>query len=216
MKDQHALTSRDTFNRYNTLYQGPFTQRARTIKTSPAEYFDDEQIDEAVNLVNHDQTDIRGPQNDLYDRFYRRNSSNKMTLLGKEYISRKSKINDADPKILVSHFHNEYDSVNMDNFSRQISITRVSPYSEKEASVGKQFSEFMKRKTQKNFTVIGKQRGTKLLEDPLKRKSPYTARVGATRNASGRLLGIMAKQALVGRNPEISKAFQVALVNKNF
>lgn len=49
------------------------------------------------------------------------------------------------------------------------------------------------------------------VEDPLTRKHTATFN-RQSRSESGRLLSIIAKQAVIGRNHEVSKVFHVALV----
>jgi len=216
MKEQRAFTQRDSFTTKSTNYNTPYTQRPmnsyKTRLDPASNQYLDFQGEETSNLVPLDQRDpSRGPREDLYDRFYRRNTSNK-TLVGREYIQAKHRASELDPKIVVTPVHEEFEAVHMDQFTRQISITRVSPYSPKEASLREHFSDFFARKFRKTYTVSGKAGTFKVLEDPLKRKSFFTSRVRSARGASGRLLGIMARQAINGRNPDISKIFQKALV----
>lgn len=116
-----------------------------------------------------------------------------------------------DPKIIITPVADEFEMLNSPGLS-----SRTSPFTPKRDSVAKQLSFFLKKKLGTG-TELSSLDSKNKIEDPLRRKSFLIPRSKPQRNEGGRLLNIMARQAVSNRNTDVSKIFSVALVNyKNY
>ena len=97
--------------------------------------------------------------------------------------------------------------------SPERSSRRSLSWTPKKKTLRKHISEIFKRGPSQKFESSFTATPRNFIEDPLKRKSRHTSsKYRSSRNESGRLLTIMAKQAINGKNLEVSKIFFTALV----
>jgi len=162
-------------------------------------------------IANPSQMEESSPQT-FYDRFIRRKDTHYSTLINRDFFLTRFKKTESDPKIVITPVNEELQKLNVDTFSPRLSVARTSPYSPKKMGIKKQVSEFVFRRFVKTEVDSEKTMPINIVEDPLKRKAVFYAKIRPSRNTPGRLLHIMAKQAVSGRNTEVSKTFLAALV----
>ena len=95
----------------------------------------------------------------------------------------------------------------------EIKISRSSlPSSQKISSSKRRASEFFMKKDRKDIS-IGSMKLSSFAEDMLSVKSLFTTKPArSTKQKTSKLLGVIAGQAVNGKNPEISKILAAALV----
>lgn len=100
----------------------------------------------------------------------------------------------------------------MDTLSPLKSTARASLFVPKMDTPTRRLSVFLKKTFQGDTESSHRLSSRQIVEDPLKRKSFVSPRYRSTRSGYGRLLAIIAGQAVSGKNAEISKVFYTALV----
>ena len=129
-----------------------------------------------------------------------------------DYFQAKLRHTESDPRIIITPVNEEHDQLNNSSvFTPRQSTFRSSPYSPKKVGLKRHVSVLLGRSINKD-DPLGGYDGSNKVEDPLKRKTVFSSRVRTSRSSQGRLLSILARQAVVGKNTDVSKVFLMALV----
>lgn len=151
------------------------------------------------------------PRVGTFTRISSRKDSNFATT--QDYLNAKLRHTESDPRIIITPVNEEYDQLNNSSvLTPRQSTFRSSPYSPKKVGLKRHVSVLLGRAINKDDPLGGGYEGSNKVEDPLKRKTVFSSRVRTSRSSQGRLLSILARQAVVGRNTDVSKVFLMALV----
>ena len=128
-----------------------------------------------------------------------------------EYTQSKHRITESDPRIIITPVNEEHDQLNSSVYTPRLSAYRSSPYSPKKVGLKRHVSVLLGPAVNKD-DPLGALASSNKVEDPLKRKTVFSSRVRASRSGQGRLLSILAGQAVIGKHHDITKIFVAALV----